>query len=85
MLRSARRQRLRAVVLGIGGLVVAAVVLAALLRERVSTDAHTDHQHALVKENTPGAQSQMWETASPTAPLQGIIGSLHPISHGQEI
>jgi hypothetical protein len=84
MLRSARRQRLRAAVLGIGGLVVVVVVLAGLLRERVSTDDHADHQHALVEENTPGADPQIPGTASPVARLHGTMGSLHPIPRGQE-
>lgn len=47
MLRSSRRQRLRAVIFGIGSLVVAIVILAGLLRERESSPEPESHQHAL--------------------------------------
>lgn len=47
MLRSSRRQRLRAVILGIGSLVIAIVVLAGLLRQRESSREPESHQHAV--------------------------------------
>lgn len=47
MLRSARRSTLRAVVVGVATLLVVAILLTALLRERVEVPEHSEHEHAV--------------------------------------
>lgn len=49
MLRSSRRRMLRNVVLGTSALILAAVLLAGLLRQRQESHESETHEHALLQ------------------------------------